>query len=236
MAGRAKEYRTRLDHDPVAHGLGVLLANLIGLLVVFAAFPPHTHDETFEEAAERFGYEGPTQYVREIRVRLTNEGVGSVSAHRLLGSVERRPDRPLGEEGTPVPPRVRRGGGQGGRSEFPGTADESSVGSLRGRRLNLPTVQSEQLIIVDLVKPEYPEVAIRQGLEGRVELLALVDTRGRVEDIEIVKSGGPLLDEAAAKAVRRCRFLPYRVNGQVQAVYANFRFNFTLLDRTGQPE
>ena len=233
MAGRPKEFQTRLDHDPVTHGLGALLANLVGLGVVFALFPPQTQQETFEEAAARFGYEGPTQYVREIRVRLTNEGVGSVTARRLVGGLQRIPDRPLGERGTPVAPGARRGGGQGGRSDLPGSADESSVGSLRGRRLNLPTVQSEQLIIVDLVRPDYPDLAIRQGIEGRVELLALVNTRGRVEDIEIVKSGGPLLDEAASKAVRRCRFLPYRVNGRVQAVYADFRFNFTLLDRTG---
>jgi protein TonB len=90
-------------------------------------------------------------------------------------------------------------------------------------------VQSEDLIILELVRPEYPHEAVEQQLAGHVELLALVNERGTVDDVELVQSAGPLLDRAAENAVRRCRFAPYRVGGRPHSVYANFRFNFTLV-------
>ena len=90
-------------------------------------------------------------------------------------------------------------------------------------------MQSEDLIILELVRPEYPREAVEQGVIGHVELIALVNESGTVDDVEFVISAGPLLDDASERAVRQCRFLPYQRNGRPQAVYANFRFNFTLL-------
>lgn len=223
-------YRSRLDADPVTHGVALLLACAFSVAFTYVVFPPHTHNETFEQAAVRFGYPGPDVFLREINVRLTSEGIGSVAANRLIGNVRRLKDKPVGDQGTPTRPGSRRGG-QGGLSDLAGEATQSSLGSLRGRRLNLPTVQSEDLVIITLVKPDYPRLAIDQGLEGHVELLALVDIEGTVEDVEIVKSAGPLLDGAATAAVRRCRFEPYRLQGRVQSVYAYFRFNFQLVER-----
>lgn len=231
MARRPAGHHSRLDADPVTHGVALLLACAFSVVSTLILFPPHTRDESIEQAAVRFGYPGPDVFLREINVRLTNEGIGSVAANRLIGNVRRLKDKPVGDQGTPTKPGSRRGGGQGGLSDLAGEATQSSIGSLRGRRLNLPTVQSEELVIVTLVKPDYPRMAIDQGLEGRVELLALVNIEGEVEDVEIMKSAGHLLDGAAAAAVRRCRFLPYRLQGRVQSVYAYFRFNFALVER-----
>ena len=223
--------RRRLDPDPATHGLATLVACALSVAATLIVFPPHARDESFEQAAVRFGYPGPDVFLREIRVRLSSEGVGSRSANRLLGNVRRQKDRATGEEGIPVRPRSRSRGGQGGLSDLPGDALQSSIGSLRGRRLDLPTVQSEDLVIITLVRPDYPPAAIDQGLEGHVELLALVNVEGEVEDVEIVKSAGRLFDGAATAAVRRCRFEPYRLQGRIQSVYAHFRFNFQLLER-----
>ena len=38
------------------------------------------------------------------------------------------------------------------------------------------------------------------------------------------------LEVAAEKAVRQCRFRPYRVNGKLSEVYAVFRFSFRIYD------
>jgi protein TonB len=58
-------------------------------------------------------------------------------------------------------------------------------------------------------KPRYPRAARRRGQEGTVMLLVEVLASGRVGEIEIEKSSGhDLLDNAAAEAVRRWRFVP----------------------------
>jgi protein TonB len=193
-------------------------------------FPPALRHEPLDQIALRFGYPGPTHYEREIRVRLTGETEISPAANRLLGNVRRVPDGVTGEGGRPSRAGVTRGPKGPGPSGLGGGGndDVTSLAHLRG---SLPTVQSDELVIVTLVKPDYPRVAIEQGVEGRVELLALVDTVGAVRDVEVIQSAGRVLDGAASMAVRRCRFQPYVRNGRVQPVYANFRFNFTLLER-----
>jgi protein TonB len=228
MAKRSETYRSRLDHDPTAMGFSVLLSCLLSCLVTFLLFPPTHRDEKVEESLKRFGYEGATRYEREIEVRLSDQAPLVLGQNRLVGALPRTSEKVAG---TPVPedPHAHR---KGHKSDFPGLAGltESGTDARHLRHLNLPMVQSEDLIIVELVRPEYPRQAVAQGVAGRVELLALVNVSGAVDDIEIVQSAGGLLDDAASQAVRRCRFLPYRVNGEAQPVYADFHFNFTLLD------
>jgi protein TonB len=225
MAKRSEEYRSRLDHDPATMGLAVFLSCLVSCLVTVLLFPPSRRVENLEETMQRFGYPGETRYQREIEVRLSDQAPLLLGQNRLMGGLKRRD----AAAGTPVPEKgmSRRKGKQ---LDFEGLAGLSENGTA-GRHLhhlNLPTVQSEDLIIVELVRPEYPRDAVAQGVTGRVELLALVNVRGTVDDVEVVQSAGGLLDDAAAQAVRHCRFLPYRMNGEIQPVYADFHFNFTL--------
>src|SRR5262245_40449107 len=228
MSKRTAEYHSRLDGDPATMGLAVLLSCLLSCLITYLVFPPHTRKQNLEELMLRFGYPGPTRYEREIRVRLTDQAPTDPGRNRLVGGLERTEEHKVA--GQPVAVNDMRRKGR--KREFPGLAGLTESGAEaahRLRHLNLPTVQSEDLIIVELVRPEYPPEAVQQGLIGRVELLALINVHGTVEDVEVVQSAGLLLDEAAAKAVRSCRFLPYRVEGEARPVYADFRFNFTLL-------
>jgi protein TonB len=58
-------------------------------------------------------------------------------------------------------------------------------------------------------KPEYPVQAKRMGIEGKVLLNVLVSREGRTLKLEIAKSSGSdLLDNAAAEAVRKWKFMP----------------------------
>jgi TonB family protein len=47
----------------------------------------------------------------------------------------------------------------------------------------------------------YPAPAIRQGITGRVCLAYSVDNRGHATNIEVLESGGPLLDGAARQFI-----------------------------------
>jgi protein TonB len=49
----------------------------------------------------------------------------------------------------------------------------------------------------------YPRLAERQGLEGRVVVRFRLDDGGQPHEVQIVASGGALLDDAAREAVMR---------------------------------
>jgi len=62
---------------------------------------------------------------------------------------------------------------------------------------------------VELVRPDYPELARRAGIEGKVTVAVLVDTLGRVSGTDmLVSSGNESLDDAAVDALLRSRFSP----------------------------
>ena len=60
--------------------------------------------------------------------------------------------------------------------------------------------------------PVYPEAALRTGIQGRVWLIALVDTSGRVMEANVTH-GIPELNDAALEAARDWRFEPRTLRG-----------------------
>jgi len=62
------------------------------------------------------------------------------------------------------------------------------------------------------VDPTYPSSAPSSGLRGEVVLKATIDKKGNVSKVSIV-SGHALLAQAAANAVRRWQYEPFRLNG-----------------------
>ncbi|MEP0821509.1 MAG: TonB family protein [Ignavibacterium sp.] len=60
---------------------------------------------------------------------------------------------------------------------------------------------------------QYPELAIRAGVQGRVYVLAYVDETGRVTKTELIKGIGAGCDEAAMEAVKKVTFIPGRQRG-----------------------
>ena len=75
--------------------------------------------------------------------------------------------------------------------------------------------------------PVYPALAAQGGIEGTVVLECVVDPRGRVVDVKVVR-GMPLLDEAAIEAVRQWAYTPTLVNGEPTSVIMTVRVNFRL--------
>jgi len=93
-------------------------------------------------------------------------------------------------------------------------------------RKRVPAALAQGNLIHD-VKPQYPPQARHAKLEGTVVLLAVIGKDGSVQDVQ-VKSGAPLLVQAAIEAVKEWRYKPYLLNGQPVEVDTQIVINFTL--------
>ena len=64
-----------------------------------------------------------------------------------------------------------------------------------------------QRTVIERVKPDYPQSAVDEGIEGSITVMILIDRDGNV-----VKScaprGAPLLQEAAERAALKWKFKP----------------------------
>ena len=77
-------------------------------------------------------------------------------------------------------------------------------------------------------KIEYPEIAKRVGLEGKVFVRAYVDETGIVTKAELVKGIGGGCDEAAIDAILKTRFSPGKQRGKPIKVQVTIPINFKL--------
>ena len=77
------------------------------------------------------------------------------------------------------------------------------------------------------VSPQYPDLAREAGVDGTVMVQALVGKDGHVKDTRVVKSI-PMLDAAAAAAVRQWVFKPALSNNKPVAVWVAVPVKFTL--------
>jgi TonB family protein len=84
---------------------------------------------------------------------------------------------------------------------------------------------SETLRVTYKIKPQYPEVAKQQHIEGPVLMEAVIGGNGEVQQLDVV-NGSPILAGAASAAVRKWRFtLPRNrsLGGFVIRITVNFR-------------
>ena len=78
-------------------------------------------------------------------------------------------------------------------------------------------------------EPEYSEEARKAKYQGSVTLQIVVDEKGNVKDIRVVKKLGLGLDEKAIEAVAKWRFKPGMKDGKPVAVIATVEVSFRLL-------
>ena len=79
-------------------------------------------------------------------------------------------------------------------------------------------------------EPAYPAEAIAQGIEGKVVLDVRIDRNGVIETLS-VRTGHPLLAEAACRTVRTWSYTPVKVNGVPVGIDTDVEVTFTLPDR-----
>ena len=77
-------------------------------------------------------------------------------------------------------------------------------------------------------KPEYPEAARIAGAEGLVRLRVALDSAGKVVKVDVARSAGHGLDEAAVAAMKAWRFAPARECGQPVGTSVNIVMRFVL--------
>ncbi len=88
----------------------------------------------------------------------------------------------------------------------------------------------EAPVQIKTVKPEYPPIAQRAGVEGIVWVKALVDREGKVRDVIIVKESGANagFEEAAIDAAKATVWKPAISNGQPIALWVTYKVEFVL--------
>jgi periplasmic protein TonB len=94
---------------------------------------------------------------------------------------------------------------------------------LRISRVSIPKLMRR-------IEPQYPTVALKAHIEGRVLLEAITDISGRVKTVRIV-TGHPLLRAAAVQAVKQWIYEPYMINGNPRPVVFTVNINFSLKNR-----
>ena len=87
-------------------------------------------------------------------------------------------------------------------------------------------VQQPQLI--KKVEPPYPELARRSKIQGVVILEAVITKEGNVEEVKVLRSLHPMMDQAAVNAVKQWKYKPAMLNGKPVKVYFTVTVNFKL--------
>jgi periplasmic protein TonB len=89
----------------------------------------------------------------------------------------------------------------------------------------IPEEVSRKLLL-QKIQPNYPEQALRAGLQGPVVLQAWIGRDGKIRDLKLVR-GYMVLGRAAFDAVRQWRFQPYYRNGHPMETETYITVNFT---------
>jgi protein TonB len=80
---------------------------------------------------------------------------------------------------------------------------------------------------IQRVNPVYPPLARSMRVSGKVELMGVLGTDGRIHEIKVV-GGHPLLVKAAVDAVMQWVYRPTILNGQPVEVQAPITVSFIL--------
>jgi TonB family protein len=83
-------------------------------------------------------------------------------------------------------------------------------------------------VVITRVDPEYPGLAIRAAMEGKVIVSALVDENGTVVDARILKSSDKIFEGYALEAARLWTFAPGVSKGKPVPVWVTIPFQFVL--------
>ncbi len=86
---------------------------------------------------------------------------------------------------------------------------------------------SEKPEVIKRVEPVYPDLARKAGIEGMVVVKVLINTKGDVEKVEVIKSH-PMLDDAAVAAAKQFKFKPGKQRDRYVKVWMTIPFTFKL--------
>jgi protein TonB len=97
-----------------------------------------------------------------------------------------------------------------------------------GNTLSIPDIITDITPTVR-IEPQYPQRALRAGIEGTVTVEFTIAVDGSVKDIEIVSADPPkIFDNEVLKALKRWKFPPQSVAGQAVEKRARQDIRFRL--------
>ncbi len=82
-------------------------------------------------------------------------------------------------------------------------------------------------LVLSRVQPNYPTEAKNRGIQGRVNMLAIISKTGEVTSLTLI-DGDPLLAPAAMGAVKQWKYHPYMLNGSPVEMETVVICNFAL--------
>jgi periplasmic protein TonB len=141
------------------------------------------------------------------------------------------------EEDTPPPQMAGVVGGVPGG--VPGGSMNGVIGGIIG---NTPTAIPKQAtpqrvrvsagvtqgLKIKNVTPVYPQMAKIARVQGPVVLAAIIGKDGSIQNLRVLSTASPLLNQSAIDAVREWRYRPYILNGEPVEVDTQITVNFTL--------
>lgn len=83
-------------------------------------------------------------------------------------------------------------------------------------------------VLIRRVEPIYPKLALVAQIQGTVVLKALISANGDVQNITVMRSAHPLLNQSAAEAVGNWKYKPATLRGKPVSVYFQVTVVFKL--------
>jgi len=90
----------------------------------------------------------------------------------------------------------------------------------------IPFEKTPEMVVA--VKPEYPEIAKRAGITGKVFVKVLVDKEGKPKRAVVIKTDSDLFNDAAIAAAMKSAFTPALQNNHPIAVWIVLPYRFQL--------
>ena len=141
---------------------------------------------------------------------------------QLAAAVPRHGPRQSGETSD------TRGEGAANGGQAAGDNDTSGGGSGNGGTGSSPRFSGQGL---SNPPPRYPHLARQRGQEGQVVIRVRVSADGNARSVTVRRSSGyPLLDDAAATAIRRWQFVPASLAGIAMAGTVDVPVTFKLTE------
>jgi protein TonB len=86
-------------------------------------------------------------------------------------------------------------------------------------------------VVIKEIKPTYPEIAQKAGLEGTVYAKLWITKDGKVKEVVIMKSDSEIFNQAVIDAAKQWLFTPAMMKNGPVAVWLAVPFNFTLKEK-----
>jgi TonB family protein len=180
----------------------------------------------------QFGWEGPTRVLPEITLIPGVEAFEESreeSRYRATTVVEVE-DEELEDEGEKE--MVTRKIKQIPREEPDETVSpELEDEQVRTYPAHTSASYSEDYVILNMTRPEYPAEELKHGIEGDVTVELFVNDGGAVENAWVTMATGSSSFEAVSlEAVRQFRFKPPIVDGKPSSMWIRFQIRFRIMN------